>query len=954
MAASEELCQARSASAEGAAVAAALQRLGVSAAADGRLRAGEALLRCALAVSECLAPGSASPAAILTDLGLVAERRGDLEAAARLYQRALGILQTVTPSGSETARSLYRLGKIDYSAGDLEAAATHLTQALAILEQVSPRSRTLVDCLRLLGWVARDRGDRAAAEALHERALTLARQIVPDSFKLADTLDTLAVTVRLRGDLARAESLHRQALAIRERLDPGGADHAESLNSLAIVARLRDDLDTAERLQRQALAIRQRIDPEGPDLASSLNNLGLIAQDQGDLAAAEEHLRRALELNQRLAPGTLKMSANLTNLGLVAEGRGELEEAATLYQQALDIARRIAPASLEVSESLHNLARVRGRQGELAEAEKLIREALVIGQQRAPESLWVANSLHGLGLILRLRGELEEAMSTLRAGVQTLEAQQDRLGGSDEARAAFRAQSMDLYRDAIDLAAEVGSTEEAVHLLERSRARILLAILAERQLSLGGDVPEALEHQRRETAAAYDQAQARLARMPPAAAPDQIASLQARLDELRQRQAELRQELRQASGRMAALRYPQPLDLAGIRRVLPRGTALLELSVGRERTRVFVVDASGELAVTTLEMGTSELRARVVRLRRLIAQGGSGNSRQTELSELAAELYRALIGPHAGAVAAAERVLVVADGPLHLLPFAALVSDAHPGASSRRPGPAYLVESAPLHHALSMTVYAELMQPAEAPAEPRPGPILVAFADPLYAAPSADASLPPLEPLPATRDEVQSIAALFGDRAVIFLGAAATEERVKGLGRSPRILHFAVHGLIDERFPLDSALALALPEGIAEEGDNGLLQAWEIFEQLRIDADLVVLSACETALGKEVAGEGMVGLTRAFQYAGARSVLASLWRVGDESTAELMARFYRHLRAGAAIDQSLRLAQLELLRGPFEVGPEGARATLDATHPFHWAGFVLLGDPGPIARGATE
>jgi CHAT domain-containing protein len=134
--------------------------------------------------------------------------------------------------------------------------------------------------------------------------------------------------------------------------------------------------------------------------------------------------------------------------------------------------------------------------------------------------------------------------------------------------------------------------------------------------------------------------------------------------------------------------------------------------------------------------------------------------------------------------------------------------------------------------------------------------------------------------------------------------------------------------------PLNSALALTLPESPAPGRDNGLLQAWEIFEQVRLDADLVTLSACETALGQEMGGEGLVGLARAFQYAGARSVLASLWGVGDDSTAELMKRFYGHLQAGKAKDEALRAAQIDLLRG----------AAPGVAHPFHWAPFVLIGD----------
>jgi CHAT domain-containing protein len=154
------------------------------------------------------------------------------------------------------------------------------------------------------------------------------------------------------------------------------------------------------------------------------------------------------------------------------------------------------------------------------------------------------------------------------------------------------------------------------------------------------------------------------------------------------------------------------------------------------------------------------------------------------------------------------------------------------------------------------------------------------------------------------------------------------------------VLHLAAHGCLDERFPLNSALALTPPvatppPGSAEGRDNGLLQAWEIFEGLRLDADLVVLSACDSALGREVAGEGLLGLTRAFQYAGARSVVASLWQVPDAATADLMVAFHRHLRQGRSQGEALAAAQAELAAGA--AGPE-------AEAPYFWAGFQLFGD----------
>jgi len=207
------------------------------------------------------------------------------------------------------------------------------------------------------------------------------------------------------------------------------------------------------------------------------------------------------------------------------------------------------------------------------------------------------------------------------------------------------------------------------------------------------------------------------------------------------------------------------------------------------------------------------------------------------------------------------------------------------------------------------------------------GPVLVAFGD----APRQDAGGAAAPgALPFTRDEVERIARVFDPEARRRLGADATEEGAKQLGPGPRYIHFASHAVLDRRVPLDSGLLLGSTSTAGTPAENGLLQAWEIFERLRIDADLVTLSACDTGLGRELAGEGLVGLSRAFQYAGARAVLASLWAVADRSTPGLMEAFYRALKEGKPRDEALRQAQVQMIRA--------------GAHPFHWAAFQISGD----------
>src|SRR5262249_10167132 len=240
--------------------------------------------------------------------------------------------------------------------------------------------------------------------------------------------------------------------------------------------------------------------------------------------------------------------------------------------------------------------------------------------------------------------------------------------------------------------------------------------------------------------------------------------------------------------------------------------------------------------------------------------------------------------------------------------------------------PQYVAAWKPVSTVLSATVLAELKKGRRGTTADRTLQ-LAAFGDPAYPAltrrsgkrgdaadPAADETYgdPPVdavlgggyvfEPLPHTREEVERIAALYAPNAQTFLGERATEESALSLGKDVSHFHYACHAYVNEKFPLDSALVFTIPDKPVPGRGNGLLQAWEIFEKVRIDADLVTLSSCDSGLGKEAGGEGLIGLTRAFQFAGARTVLGSLWKVDDEATAELMTRFYEYLRGGRAKD----------------------------------------------------
>jgi CHAT domain-containing protein len=393
-----------------------------------------------------------------------------------------------------------------------------------------------------------------------------------------------------------------------------------------------------------------------------------------------------------------------------------------------------------------------------------------------------------------------------------------------------------------------------------------------------------------------------------------------------------------------ALGAGQHLDLAEIRRALPPGTLLLSYAVLPARTVLFAVRAEGDgaagdpgLDVFDVPLPADALAREVGVFRSLLASGRDGDAVGQALSEQARRLHGLLLGPAARLVDGAARLLIAADGPLQTLPFAAL----------RGEDGAWLAEHKPVTFAPSATAWASMH--ARAPASHGPAR-LVAFADPSVPAPAGSveddgtrggAGAPlvryrhGLAALPFAREEARAVARAWPGPSAVFTGELATKARALGVGPGTRILHFATHALVDRRFPLDSGLALAWngPDAFGEV--SGLLQAWEVLESMKLDADLVTLSGCETGLGSEGSGEGLVGLVRAFQIAGARTVTASLWAVSDRSTKELMTRFYRGLARGLHKDDALREAQRALAAG------EAGRAF---THPWHWAAFEVFGD----------
>ncbi len=891
--------------------------------------------------------------------------QGELASARELFEQVLEIRRRVL--GEEHPHTLASMNNL---ASSLDAQGD-LTSARELQEQVVEVSRRVLgeehpDTLASMDNLALNltaQGDLASARELQEQVLEVRRRALgeehPDTLT---SMNNLANTLYAQGDLASARELYERVVEVWRRvLGEEHFDTLTSMNNLANTLYAQGDLAPARELHEQVAEVSRRVlGEEHPNTLMSMNNLVVTLLAEGDLASARELEEQVLEVRRRVLgeehPDTLTSMNNLAN---ILHAQGDLASARELYERVVEVWRRVLgeehPNTLT---PMHNLAKTLHALGDLVGARQLYEKLIAIREDLAgpvhrPNTAEEATTFANLAAVHRDAKNLGEARLFFLRALDAIEAQTQRADVSEDVKSSFRSQQSAYFRAAVATSIALKRQGEAFNITERYRAQSLLTLLSDEDPVNLSEIPHELEAQRKEIATRYDAIYREIDRLSSVPQPDKEA-----IRKLIQEQNQLRRkrDVTDAKIRRAARRDDwqpsEPLPLKEIRQTLAPGTLLISYSIAGDGLDVFLLSKNGDLEVRHVDVKEIKLRLQVEIFRDQIHEKESSEARH----RVAGWLYERLLQPVADRIETSDRLLILPDGPLHELPFPALVRPTGEGRWQ------YLVEWKPLHIAASATVYAELRKRrrTQDSSDVRTWE-LVAFGDPAYPGQNGEdrtANFPTairsakdrgifdgLSPLPNTNREVREISRLFPPETVLtHLRHDAREERAKAEAGKARILHFATHGFADHEIPLDSFLALTIPALDEKADDNGILQAWEILRS-RLDADLVVLSACETAFGPERGGEGLMSLSRAFQIAGARSVAASLWRVADLSTSELMIRFYRHLRDGKTKDEALQAAQLELIRGPIEiVDDDGNPVEHDFSAPYHWAAFQLIGD----------
>jgi CHAT domain-containing protein/tetratricopeptide (TPR) repeat protein len=916
----------------------------------------------------------------LNNLALLLKSQGEYAAARPLYERALAIRKDLLGERHPSyAMSLNSLAVLLYSQGDYAAARPLYERALAIKKDVlGERHPSYAISLNNLAELLKSQGDYASARPLLERALAINKQVLGERHPdYARSLNNLAALLGSQGDYVAARPLYERALAIwKEVLGERHPDYATSLSNLAEFLRLQGDYAAARPLYERALAIRKDVlGDRHPDYALSLNNLAKLLDSQGDFAAARPLYERAVAINKQvLGEHHPDYATSLNNLAELLRLQGDYAAARPLYERAMAIRKEVlGERHPDYAASLSNLSALAWARSDVTGARALLTGALKIVEGNLDLAAAVQSERQQLAMAHALRFQLDAYLSISRPA---------------------KLSPQDVYRHVL-------GTKGAV--LERQRRlRTQRGMLQARPGSEGAKRFEE-----------YTRIVTQLATMalstPDAAKAEQWRS---RLEDLSRRKDEREAELSRLdagfrAAQMIATRTPAELQAS-----LPNATTALvdflvywasqpsaagkgELQFER-RVLAFVLRTDRPIErvelgpLAAIQKAVDEWRPRL--LDQKAAPTGSDAGRA---------LRRLLWEPLEAHLEGVRSVLVSPDGPIALVPLAAL-----PGRDPSR----YLIEDCsigivPVPRMLaSAATGAAAGQHSKVASEPVPSLLLAGDID--YggapgkggelamrrtAAVSARAGfLMKFKPLPATGDEIASIGRYFRNRycgaeLLELHGAQATEEAFRREAPRHRFVHLAAHGYFAPP-ELRSALGPADPKttrpgfdplggagvagwhpgllsGIALAGanvrpspagqDDGILTALEVAELDLSNVELAVLSACETGLGDVAGGEGLLGLQRAFQVAGAHSVVASLWSVGDAPTQALMARFYENLwTRGQPPAQALREAQLSMLRGTISFAGstrgglkrESQRSQSDRLPPYYWAAFVLSTD----------
>jgi CHAT domain-containing protein/Tfp pilus assembly protein PilF len=892
-------------------------------------------------------------ATTLHNIGLVHDNLGEHQKALEFYNQALPLRRAVGDRGGE-ATTLNNIGLVHDNLGEHQKALEFYNQALPLSRAVGDRVQEATT-LNNIGNVYDDLGEKQKALEFHNQALPL-RRAVGDRGGEAASLNNIGYVYDGLEEKQKALEYYNQSLPLSRAV----GDRGQEAITLLHIGNVYSDLGEKQKaleFYSQALPLSRSVGDRGEE-AASLNNIGNVYSDLGEHQKALEFYNQALPLYR--AVGDREGEAtNLSNIGWLYVELGNQQKALDYFKQSLLLRRQVGDKKGEAI-SLGSIGWVYFNRGEFPTALNYLNQSLPLSRQVGDKSSEAA-TLYYLATVKRKQSNLTEALTDIKAAIEIVENLRTKIS-SQELRASYFATVQNNYELYIDLLMQLhqqnpnqGYDALALQVSERARARSLLELLTEAKADIRQGVePTLLERERslQQQLSAKEESRLKLGNSPDTK--EEQAAINKEIETLLDQYRAIQTEIRQKSPRYAALTQPQPFTLPQIQQqVLDDNTLLLQYSLGDERSYLWAVSKTG---MTSYELPP---RAEIEKTARQFYDLLTIPSERINTSKPAAAiaLSQILLQPVAQQLGN-KRLLIVGNGILNYIPFAALplpqVSEeeiqplivAHeiitlPSASTLAILRQDLAQRTPAPKTLAILADPvfndkdERLKNPTARIEPQPQQIPSAAINsnenPTDIPDLRDASS--FNRLPATLEEAKQILALVpASESLSKLGFDANRQVVEsGVLAQYRIVHFATHGQLNDKRPELSGILLS---SVNEQGQSqlGFLSTSDIFN-LKLEADLVVLSACNTGLGKEIKGEGLSGLTRGFMYAGASRVVASLWNVEDQATSELMTRFYQAMmEQKLSPSAALRSAQLSMWK-------ENPR--WDSF--FNWAAFTIQG-----------